>query len=57
MGLFERLGRKAERLKQEAKDAREQKVSQRCRSCGATLYDEHETCPECASEDVVAVED
>lgn len=50
MSLFERLGRKAESLRQEAESAREDEVVARCADCGTVVYTDRETCPDCGSE-------
>lgn len=52
MGLFRRLGRKAEELKQEASSARENEIEARCRDCETAVYSDQETCPDCGSENL-----
>lgn len=47
MGLFERLGRSVEELRQEAADAREAEATHECSACGQLLYTDREDCPEC----------
>ena len=49
MGMFERLGEKVERFKQEAVAARDDSAEFRCRDCGTEFYSERESCPECGS--------
>lgn len=56
MGLFNRLGRKVEELKQEATEASEESATHRCESCEALLYTDHDVCPECDTPAVVALE-
>lgn len=56
MGMFERLGEKVERLKQEAVAGREDSVEFRCRDCGEGFYSEPEACPECGSTEMARVE-
>ncbi|MDQ2049670.1 zinc ribbon domain-containing protein [Natronolimnohabitans sp. A-GB9] len=56
MGMFERLGEKVERLKQEAVAGREDSVEFRCRDCGEGFYSEPEACPECGSTEIARVE-
>lgn len=55
MGMFERLGEKVERFKQEAVAASEESAAYRCRNCGDDIYSERETCPECGSSELVRV--
>jgi uncharacterized OB-fold protein len=56
MGLFRDLGRRVEEMKRAASDAADETATHECEDCGATLYTDHETCPECGSEAVVARE-
>ena len=56
MGLFERLGREAEKIKREVDSARDEGASFRCVDCGATFYADREECDDCGSEDVVPAE-
>ncbi|ELZ17798.1 hypothetical protein C477_11322 [Haloterrigena salina JCM 13891] len=49
MGMFERLGEKVERFKQEAVAAREDSAPYRCRDCENRFHSERETCPACGS--------
>lgn len=52
MGLFERLGEKVERVKQEVDSARTGSANYRCRACGTLIYSDLEACPECGSDDL-----
>lgn len=54
MGLFRDLGRRAERLKRQVQSAAD--ASYECEDCGALLEADRERCPECGSDDVVALE-
>lgn len=56
MGMFERLGEKVERFKQEAVAASEESAAYRCRDCGESIYSDQETCPECGSAEIARVE-
>ena len=53
MGLFNRLGREVEQLKQTVTTAAEQDAEYRCESCDASFHVQHEQCPECGAESVV----
>lgn len=55
MGLFERLGEKVERVKQQVDTAKAESADYRCRSCEARIYSDLDACPECGSEDVARV--
>jgi rRNA maturation endonuclease Nob1 len=55
MGLFNRLGRKVEELKQEAEAASEREATHRCEDCETLLYTDHEACPECGADAVTAL--
>ncbi|NUB92794.1 zinc ribbon domain-containing protein [Haloterrigena sp. SYSU A558-1] len=55
MSMFERLGEKVERFKQEAVAAREDSAPYRCRDCETRFHSERETCPECGSSEVERV--
>jgi rubrerythrin len=54
MSLFRTLGRRAERLKQQVVAASE--ATHECAECGTSLEGDLETCPECGSDDVVALD-
>jgi len=56
MGLFENLGRKVEKLKQEAQDASRERASAECADCGELVYTDREDCPECGNDSLVARE-
>ncbi|ELY52649.1 MULTISPECIES: FmdB family zinc ribbon protein [Natronorubrum] len=55
MSMFERLGKKVERLKQEAEAGRADSVEYRCRACGERFHREQETCPDCGSREIERV--
>ena len=57
MGFFNNLGRKAEKLKQQATAASEEKATHACADCEALLYSDHDFCPECGNDSVVALPD
>jgi uncharacterized paraquat-inducible protein A len=50
MGFFNDLGRKAEKLKQQATNASEREATHACADCETLLYADHDECPECGSE-------
>ncbi|WP_201293999.1 hypothetical protein [Natronorubrum halalkaliphilum] len=52
MSMFERLGEKVERIKQEAVAGREDSAKYRCRDCETGLYNDADSCPECGSTDL-----
>lgn len=54
MGIFNSLGRKAEKIKRQVTDATAEEATHECRACGELLYTDRETCPECGSDEVVA---
>ena len=53
MGLFEDLGERVERFKQQAVDASRAQAEYECRACGEPVYTDQERCPECGSEDLL----
>lgn len=53
MGLFNRLGREVEQLKQTVTTAAEQDADYYCTSCESGFHVQHEQCPECGAESVV----
>lgn len=55
MGLFNRLGRKAEKLKREAASASEESATHGCTHCETLLYADHDECPECGADAVRAL--
>ncbi len=55
MGLFNNLGKKFEQLKQEAEASASEEATHACRTCETLLYTNHDACPECDSQDVVAL--
>ncbi|WP_169330512.1 zinc ribbon domain-containing protein [Natronorubrum sulfidifaciens] len=57
MSMFERLGEKVERLKQEAEAGRADRIDYRCRACGERFHREQETCPDCGSAEVGRIEE
>ena len=54
MGLFRDLGRRAERIKQQVTSAAD--ATHECADCGTLFSEDVERCPECESEDVVAID-
>jgi len=55
MGLFERLGRNVEKLKQQATAQAEESATHRCEDCETLLYADHNECPECGEAAVTAL--
>lgn len=56
MGLFEDLGERVERFKQQATDASKESADYECLACGEPVYTDQGECPNCGSEDVAARE-
>jgi uncharacterized OB-fold protein len=56
MGLFNRLGREVEKLKQKADTARAEQATHGCENCGELFYSARESCPECSSDAVVEID-
>jgi uncharacterized paraquat-inducible protein A len=56
MGFFNDLGRKAEKLKQEATAASRAEATHACTDCETLLYTAHSECPDCGG-DVVPLAD
>lgn len=56
MGFFNKLGKKAERFKQQAVAASESEASHGCVNCETPLFSDHEECPECGEDAVVALD-
>jgi uncharacterized Zn finger protein (UPF0148 family) len=56
MSLFEDVGRKVEEFKQQAQNAADD-PSHGCRNCKTALYSDYGTCPNCGSDEVVALSD
>ena len=52
MGLFEDLGERVERFKQQAVDASKEQAGYVCLECGEPVYTDQEECPHCGSEEV-----
>lgn len=52
MGLFEDLGERVERFKQEVTDAAEDEAEYECADCGELLYTDHDRCPNCDADAV-----
>lgn len=52
MGLFEDLGERVERFKQEVTDAAEDEAEYECADCGELLYTDHDRCPDCDADAV-----
>lgn len=55
MGFFNDLGKKVERFKQDIEDAAASEADYACRECGERFYVDSGECPECGSDDVVAL--
>jgi rubrerythrin len=53
MGLFNDLGKRFEKLKQEAEASASEEATHACRACETLLYTDHDSCPECGDSDVV----
>ncbi len=56
MGLFNRLGRKVEKMKREAESASRDSATHRCTHCETLLYTDYAECPECETDAVVAID-
>ncbi len=56
MGLFEKAGRRFEKLKQEATATARENADYECTECGKRVFTEQDQCPECGAEAVVPVE-
>lgn len=56
MGLFRRLGRRAEAFRSEMEAAADRHSRYRCEACGARFVERHQQCPECLSGDVTPIE-
>lgn len=54
MGIFNDLGKKVERFKQQVEDA--SKETFECADCGAQFHAEYDECPECGSDDIGPIE-
>ncbi len=57
MGFFEKVGRRAERLKQSVSEAAAEGAMYECADCGKGIFKEQEACPDCGSEAVIERED
>lgn len=57
MGFFNKVGRRAEKLKQQFSDAAEEGAMFECADCGKGIFTKKETCPACGSEAVVPREE
>ncbi|MFB6159838.1 MAG: zinc ribbon domain-containing protein [Haloferacaceae archaeon] len=53
MGIFNTLGRKAERFRREVADATADEATHECAACGALIYADRDVCPDCGSDEVV----
>lgn len=53
MGFFNKVGRRAEKLKQQVSEAAEEGAMFECANCGKGIFTKKETCPDCGSEAVV----
>lgn len=56
MGFFRNVGRRAEKLKQQVTDAAHEEARAECRECGAVVYTDRETCPECGHDTLEVTE-
>jgi len=56
MGLFNRLGRNVERFKQSVSEAQSEEATHACRDCDQRFFADRDTCSECGSEAVVALD-
>ncbi len=56
MGFFEDLGKKVGEFTHEAKRAADESTSYACENCGERFHTKHETCPNCESQAIVALE-
>lgn len=56
MGFFNELGRRVETLKRTAEDAVDEHTTHRCEACDHEFDTQHDECPECGGELVVATE-
>lgn len=54
MGFFENLGRKVEEFKQTAADTANEEATHECGNCGERFFVDHDECPECGRDAVVA---
>jgi rRNA maturation endonuclease Nob1 len=57
MGLFNKLGQKVERFRQDAKQAAAETEQYYCEDCEARFHTDYEECPECGSTDVSTLSD
>lgn len=55
MGLFNELGRRIGKFEQEARAAATDDAEWGCRNCGSTFDETSDVCPDCGSEQVVAL--
>jgi len=56
MGLFEKAGRRFEQFKKQAEEIAEEEAEYGCTACETVLYTDHDDCPECGADSVVALE-
>jgi len=54
MSLFENVGRKVEKFKQQAQNAADD-PTHGCKDCKTALYSNYKTCPKCGSDQVLAL--
>ncbi len=50
MSLFEDVGRRVERFKQQVTSAADDEADRECEDCGTLVYTDRSTCPECGGE-------
>lgn len=56
MGLFRKLGKQVEQFKQDAKSAADQDAEYECAACGERFHSPQDVCPECGSDEIVAID-
>lgn len=57
MGIFNKLGRKIEEFKQEAKEAADETADYQCQACNVRLQTEYDECPDCGAQEVKLLTD
>lgn len=55
MGFFEDLGRKVGQFTHEAREVAAKEATYACENCGVKSHTEHETCPECGSDQIAHI--
>ncbi len=54
MGIFNKVGREVERLKQNVTAVAEKQSDYQCLACDAQLHTEYDECPECGAQEVTS---